>query len=121
LSLGIHHSDEGDGSGAPKPTDHTDPSTPTGTIDQSTDVPPGTNKPSTIGDRDYSGHGLDRMQGWGVPPSAVEDAITNGGTAPGNEPGTTRHYGDNGVGVVTDDRTGTVITVIPGPYRGPDR
>ncbi|PKM47123.1 MAG: hypothetical protein CVV05_00035 [Gammaproteobacteria bacterium HGW-Gammaproteobacteria-1] len=64
-----------------------------------------------IGGRDYSGHALDRMQGRGVPPSAVEDAIQNGASKPGNQPDTTVHTGENGVTVVTGSR-GNVITVI---------
>lgn len=75
-------------------------------------VAPGTNEPTTIGGRDYTGHGLDQMQGRGVPPSAVEDAIQNGTSSPGNTPGTTVHTGSNGVTVVTGGR-GQVITVIP--------
>lgn len=53
------------------------------------------------------------MQGRGVPPSAVEEAIKNGKTAPGNKPGsTTSTDGKNGVKVVTDAESGRVITVI---------
>jgi RHS repeat-associated protein len=88
------------------------PSTPTGQRGSPIDVEPGTNEPTTIGDRDYTGHSLDRMQGRGVPPSAVEDAIQNGRSSPGNQPGTTVHTGSNGVTVVTG-RGGRVITVIP--------
>jgi RHS repeat-associated protein len=88
-----------------------DPSTPTGQRGSPLDVKPGTNKPTTIGDRPYTGHALDRMQGRGVPPSAVEDAIRNGESSPGNQSGTTVHTGSNGVTVVTGDR-GQVITVI---------
>jgi hypothetical protein len=52
------------------------------------------------------------MQGRGVPPSAVEDAIQNGTPSPGNTPGTTVHTGSNGVTVVTGNG-GRVVTVIP--------
>jgi hypothetical protein len=76
------------------------------------DVKPGTNTPTTIGDREYTGHALDQGQGRGVPPSAIEDAIQNGKPSPGNRPGTTVHVGANGVTVVTGER-GQVITVIP--------
>jgi hypothetical protein len=68
-----------------------DPSTPTGQRGSPISVKPGTNEPTTIDGRDYAGHGLDRMQGRGVPPSAVEDAIRNGSSSPGNRPGTTDH------------------------------
>jgi hypothetical protein len=54
---------------------------------------------------------LDQMQGRGVPPSAVEDAIVNGQAAPGNKPGTVVHTGTNGVRVVTGT-DGSVVTVI---------
>jgi len=64
-----------------------------------------------IGGRLYSGHALDQMQGRGVPPSAVEDAIANGQTSPGNQPGTMAYAGKNGIFVVTGSR-GQVITVI---------
>ena len=89
-----------------------DPSTPTGQRGSPIDVEPGTNAPCNIGGRDYTGHSVDRMQGRGVPPSAVEDAIRNGATKPGNTPGTTVHSGSNGVTVVTGSN-GQVITVIP--------
>jgi hypothetical protein len=69
------------------------------------------NSPTTINGRDYTGHGLDRMQGRGVTPSVVEDAIQNGVPTPGNTPGTTVYTGPN-VTVVTGSG-GQVITVIP--------
>lgn len=87
------------------------PSTPTGQRGSPLDVKDGTNKPTNIGDRDYSGHAVDRMQGRGVPPSVVEDAIRNGKSEPGNKPGTTVHTGESGVRVVTN-QDGKVITVI---------
>jgi RHS repeat-associated protein len=86
-------------------------STPTGQRGSPLDVSPGSNKPTNIGGRDYSGHALDRMQGRGVPPSAVEDAIQNGARTPGNTPGTEVHSGSNGVTVVTGNG-GRVVTVI---------
>lgn len=89
-----------------------DPSTPTGQRGSPIEVKPGTNQPGYIDGRDYTGHALDRMQGRGVPPSAVEEAIRNGRASPGNQPGTTVHTGSDGVTVVTGDR-GQVITVIP--------
>jgi RHS repeat-associated protein len=89
-----------------------DPSTPTGRKGSPIDVAPGTNDPTTIDGRDYTGHALDRMQGRGVPPSAVEDAIRHGQSSPGIQPGTTVNNGLNGVTVVTGDQ-GQVITVIP--------
>jgi hypothetical protein len=90
----------------------TDASTPTGSRDNPMDVEDGTNSPETIDDREYSGHALDRMQGRGIPPSAVEESITNGQQGEGNTPGTTTHTDStNGVKTVTND-TGKVVTVI---------
>ncbi|RMO60356.1 YD repeat-containing protein [Pseudomonas amygdali pv. eriobotryae] len=89
-----------------------DASTPTGQRGSPIDVESGTNEPTEIDGREYSGHALDRMQGRGVPPSAVEDAIQNGKSSSGNTPGTTVHVGSNGVTVVTNSG-GRVITVIP--------
>jgi hypothetical protein len=75
------------------------------------DVQPGTNPPTTIGGRDYTGHAQDRMQGRGVPPSAVEEAIKNG--KPEASRGGTTVYTDtkNGVQVVVN-ADGKVVTVI---------
>jgi RHS repeat-associated protein len=88
-------------------------STPTGSRGNPVDVAPGTNDPTTIDGRDYTGHGLDQMQGRGVPSSAVEEAINNGTAAPGNTPGTTVYNdSNNGVTVVTDANSGRVVTVI---------
>ena len=74
------------------------------------DIKDGTNPPTTIGGRDYSGHSQDRMQGRGVPPSAVEEAIENG-TATGSRGDTTVHTDSkNGVQVVVN-ADGKVVTV----------
>ncbi len=86
-------------------------STPTGQRGSPIDVTPGTNAPENIGGRDYTGHGLDQMQGRGVPPSTVEEAINNGTSSPGNQPGTTVYNGSNGVTLVIGSN-GQVITVI---------
>lgn len=88
------------------------PSTPVGRRNNPIEVQPGTNSPTTINGRDYSGHALDRMQGRGVPPSAVENAIQNGTRSPGNTPGSTVHTDSvNGVRVVTNS-DGRVVTVV---------
>jgi hypothetical protein len=86
-------------------------STPIGRRGNPIDVPSGTNEPAEIGGRVYTGHALDRMQGRGVTPSPVEEAIQNGKSKPGHLPGTTVHSGDNGVRVVTGP-DGQVITVV---------
>jgi hypothetical protein len=72
----------------------------------------GANQPATINGREYSGHALDRTAGRGIPPSAVENAIQNGVSVPGRNPGTTM-FSDpvNGITVLTDTETGRVITV----------
>ena len=87
-----------------------DASTPTGSRGSPIDVKPGTNAPTRIGGREYSGHSLDRMQGRGVTPSVVENAIQNGTRSAGNAPGTFIHAGDR-VTVITNS-AGRVITVI---------
>ena len=69
------------------------------------------NSPAKINEINYSGHAIDRMQGRGVPPSAVENAIKNGTKSPGNTAGTTVHVSSD-VKVVTNS-DGKVITVIP--------
>jgi len=70
---------------------------------------------ATIGDRNYSGHALDQMQGRGVPPSAVEDAINNGNSEPDkNYPDsrTKNTSADGRTVVITVSDTGRVVTVI---------
>lgn len=103
-----------DSAGGSSSSGDKDPSPPTGKPGSPLEVKPGTNEPTNIGGRDYSGHALDRMQGRGVPPSAVEDAIQNGTKSPGNTPGTTVHTGSNGATVViVTGNGGQVVTVIP--------
>ncbi|MGZ4954575.1 MAG: DUF4258 domain-containing protein [Methylobacter sp.] len=90
------------------------PSTPTGQKGAPMDVPRGTNSGTTIGDTDYGGHAIDQMQGRGVPPSAVEDAIQNGEQSPDPIPGRTRYYSpENNITVITEG-DGTVVTIING-------
>ncbi|MEO5968362.1 MAG: hypothetical protein ABIQ95_00420 [Bdellovibrionia bacterium] len=92
-----------DGSGGAK--------APVGRRGEPIEVRPGTNEPTTIDGRKYTGHSLDRMQGRGVPPSAVEEAIRNGTSKPGKEPGTIEHA-IPGVKVITNTK-GDVVTVMP--------
>jgi len=92
-----------------------DPSTPTGQRGSPMDVPKGSNEPATIDGRDYSGHALDQMQGRGIPPAAVDDAIRNGNSRPDKIfPDTrTEHTSPDGrVVVITDTGSGRVVTVI---------
>ncbi|WP_269571458.1 RHS repeat-associated core domain-containing protein [Shewanella denitrificans] len=68
--------------------------------------------PFSISGTPFSTHALSRMQGRGIPPSAVLNAIQNGTSRPGNRPNTTVHnYGN--VTVITNSTTGNVISVIP--------
>jgi hypothetical protein len=77
------------------------------------------NTSTRIGGREYSGHAVDRMQGRGIPPSAVENTIRNGNRMTGREPGTTQYYDPvNKITVITDTATGRVITVWKGPPPG---
>ncbi|WP_390888487.1 VENN motif pre-toxin domain-containing protein [Lelliottia wanjuensis] len=74
----------------------------------------GSNTPAVIGERTYSAHAVDRMQGRGVPPSAVENTIKTGATYPTNA-GTTGYYdATNNLRVIVNSKTGDVVTVIPG-------
>ena len=101
--------------GAPDPDDEDDgksPSTPVGRRGEPIEVKRGTNSPSAIYGRQYTGHALDQMQGRGVTPSAVENAITSGIKSPGNLPNTFVYTGPNGIRVVTNS-AGRVITVTP--------
>lgn len=71
------------------------------------------NAPAQIGGRAYSGHALDRMQGRGLTPSVVEDAITHGQSSAGRG-GRTIHYSSaNHVSVVVG-RGGRVVTAVRG-------
>lgn len=92
-----------------------DPSTPTGRRGNPIDVTPGTNDRQTIGDREYSGHALDQMQGRGVPPAVVEDSIANGTSHPDKtypESRTEHRSQDGRIVVITDVESGRVITVV---------
>ncbi len=93
------------------------PSTaPVGRIGSPINVPSPYNSPGSVYGRDYSGHAFDRLQGRGIPPSAVENAIRRGARSPGNQPGTSQHYDQvNNLTVMIDDASGRVITVRNGP------
>jgi hypothetical protein len=79
----------------------------------------GPNQPTTIGGRPFSGHALDQMQARGITPSVVENTIQHGRPFTGKTPGTTGYYDPvNNIRVITNDTTGNVIMVIPGPPRG---
>jgi len=71
------------------------------------------NQPTMIGGRDYSGHALDRMQGRGLTPTVVDDAIQHGRPRPGRGGTTVYHSGANNVTVVVN-KNGRVITLRRG-------
>jgi RHS repeat-associated protein len=89
--------------------------TPVGRSGNPMSVIPGTNEPTPINGRDYTGHALDQMQGRGIYPSAVENTIQTGVSAPGNVAGRTTYYDPtNNLTAVTDAVSGRVITVRQG-------
>ena len=88
-----------------------DAATPIGRRGNPMNVPRGTNAPTTIGGREFSGHAIDQMQGRGIMPSVVENVIQNGVRTAGSEAGTFQHVFE-GVRVITNE-AGRVITVIP--------
>jgi hypothetical protein len=95
--------------------DGTSPLTPVGRKGAPLKIMDGTNPPSNIGGRDYTGHSLDQMQGRGLTPSVVENTIQSGQAIPGKIPGTTAYYDNiNNVTVITDTGSGRVITAAPG-------
>ncbi|WP_284415094.1 RHS repeat-associated core domain-containing protein [Acidovorax sp. SUPP2539] len=87
-----------------------------GTTRAPVEVRPGSNLPGEINGRSFSGHAFDRMQGRGLPPSAVIDTLLYGRQNPGSRPNTTQfHDPVNNITVVTNSTTGNVITVRNGP------
>ena len=93
-----------------------DASAPIGRRGSSIEIAPGTNSPATIGGRQYTGHALDRMQGRGIMPSAVDDAIRSNPGARGAD-GSFIHYSPtNNVSVVLN-ADGSVRTVSYGRFR----
>ena len=73
-------------------------------------IRPGTNRPTMIGGRQFTGHALDRMQGRGIMPSVVDDTIKHG----------VGHSGRDGARIYTSSQlkvvlnpNGSVKTVIP--------
>ncbi len=69
------------------------------------------NLPTAINGRFFTQHAFQRMQGRGIPPSAVANTLAYGRTSSGNRPNTTVHTGA-GVTVVTNTSTGNVISVV---------
>ncbi len=73
---------------------------------------PRPNEPGMIGSREVSGHGFDQMQSRGVTPTIVEEAIAIGDKIPAKHDRTMYVDRKNGIAVVVENRTGTVVTVI---------
>ncbi|WP_213991505.1 hemagglutinin repeat-containing protein [Sodalis sp. dw_96] len=88
------------------------PATPTGSKGNPLDVPAGTNKSAVIDGLEYSGHSLDRMQKQGITPTVVENAINPENAVQGKNPGTIAYHDNiNNLTVITDEKSGRVITV----------
>jgi len=79
-------------------------------------VSPGSNLPSIVNGRPYSGHALDEMQSDGIVPTVVESAVNHGEARPGR---TTVVYYDreNNISVVVSRASETVITVTRGEIK----
>ena len=86
------------------------PRTPVGHRGKPINVIPGTNKPTTISGRKYTGQALDRMQERGLTPTVIEDTISRGTPTP-SRGGTTVIKTDQ-AGVVINS-AGDVVTVYP--------
>ncbi|WP_236127735.1 hypothetical protein [Cedecea colo] len=92
--------------------------TPTGSKGNPLNVIDGSNKPAIINNRDYSSHSLDRMQRQGITPTAVENTIRPENAVVGKRPGTTAYYDvKNNITVITDTKSGTVVTVDYGKIK----
>ncbi|WP_409075532.1 DUF4258 domain-containing protein [Pantoea sp. C3] len=86
--------------------------TPTGSKGNPLNIIDGKNKPVMIGNLDYSGHSLDRMQKQNITLTTVENAIRPENAIQGKRPATTAYYDSkNNITVITDTKTGTVVTV----------
>jgi hypothetical protein len=78
-------------------------STPTGRRGNHIQVPPPTNRRTMIGEREFSGHALDRMQEQGLVPSIIENAIQTGQKFPGRSLGSEGYYDSvNNISVILD-------------------
>jgi hypothetical protein len=80
---------------------------------------PSQNPPGQVCGRSFSGHAFDRMQGRGLTPSVVLDAIQNGQRFPGNSARESIFYSpNNNVSVIVNTANGRVVTVRQGPPNG---
>jgi hypothetical protein len=76
----------------------------------------GTNAPGEVGGRQYSGHAFDQMQGRGITPSVVDDAVGSGVMRPGTDGSSIFHSAANNISVVVNQE-GRVITVGFGAFK----
>lgn len=83
---------------------------------------PSQNSPGQVCGRSFSGHAFDRMQGRGLTPSVVLDAIQNGQRMPGQTRNETVYYSPvNNVSVVVNAHNGNVVSIfrgLPGGVNG---
>lgn len=92
--------------------------TPTGSKGNPLNVIDGSNKPAIINNRNYTSHSLDRMQRQGITPTSVENVIRPENAVVGKRPGKTAYYdGKNNITVITDSKSGTVLTVDYGKIK----
>ena len=83
--------------------------TPVGSRRSPMHVPRGTNAPTEIAGRRYTGHAIDQMQGRGITPSMVEETITQGAQSAGHSGASV--YQLPGIKIVVNP-SGSVKTVI---------
>lgn len=76
-------------------------------------IEPGTNVATEIDGVRYTGHALDRMQGYGIPRSAVKNTIDFGSAEPGYDGATVYYDSVNDMTVVCNP-DGSVKTVYYG-------
>jgi hypothetical protein len=79
-------------------------------------VPRGTNASGSVGGRSYSGHAFDQMQGRGITPSVVDDAINDGVMFSGADGSSIFYSSANNISVVVNS-DGRVITVGYGQFK----
>ena len=91
-------------------TENVHPSTPVGRLGSPISVPSGSNRPTIINGRTYTGHALDRMQERGLTPTVIESAINKGSSIPSR--GSTFIYRADGIKVIINEH-GSVVTAMP--------
>lgn len=79
-------------------------------------IPRGTNASGAVGGRPYSGHAFDQMQGRGITPSVVDDAINDRVMVSGADGSSIFYSSANNISVVVSS-DGRVITVGYGQFK----